>query len=86
MGSVFKSPPKPKPIIQRVVAPPPPAPRPAPRRIATPEAPRAAAPVQEAGEEVAARARRGRGRASTIIAALEGQLPSVVRKALLGGS
>lgn len=47
---------------------------------------RAAPDVQEAAEE-ARRRRTGRGRASTIITALEGQLPagSVVRKALLGG-
>lgn len=47
---------------------------------------RAASPVQEAAEEEIRRRRAGRGRASTIITALEGQLPagSVVRKALLG--
>lgn len=41
--------------------------------------------VQEAAEELRRR-RSGRGRASTIVTALEGQIPagSVVRKALLG--
>lgn len=49
---------------------------------------RSSSGVQEAAEEVRRRARQGRGRSSTIITALSGDIPtgSVIRKALLGGN
>lgn len=86
--SVF-DPPQPK--VPKITLPSPPSPSAAGKKVveALPTEPpsRSDPAVQEEGAEVVRR-RRSRGRASTIITALSGDVPagSVVRKALLGGN